>query len=111
MRLQTLKNISPHQSCSWCAISLQAPYKTQLEPMLQQYVLPCYDASAGHVRAKACWVTQQYADIRFADGRGRGATFMQLFQKTLDRLDDPDLPVGCLTVPACHIGHQPRQQP
>ena len=68
--------------------------------MLQQYVLPCYDAPAGHVRAKACWVTQQYADIKFADGRGRGPTFMQLFQKTLDRLDDPDLPVGHLTVHA-----------
>ena len=79
--------------------------------MLQQYVLPCYDAPAGHVRAKACWVTQQYADIRFADGRGRGPTFMQLFQKTLDRLDDPDLPVGRLTVPACYVGCQPMQQP
>ncbi|CAL5220954.1 g3058 [Coccomyxa viridis] len=70
-----------------------APYKTQLEPMLQQYVLPCFDAPAGHVRAKACWVAQQYADVKFAEGRGRGATFMQLFQKTLERLNDPDLPV------------------
>ncbi len=75
-------------------LCLQAPYKTQLEPMLQQYVLPCFDAPAGHVRAKACWVTQQYADVKFADGRGRGATFMQLFQKTLERLNDPDLPVS-----------------
>ena len=75
-------------------LCVQAPYKTQLEPMLQQYVLPCFDAPAGHVRAKACWVTQQYADVKFADGRGRGATFMQLFQKTLERLNDPDLPVS-----------------
>ena len=72
---------------------MQAPYKTQLEPMLQQYVLPCFDAPAGHVRAKACWVAQQYADVKFAEGRGRGATFRQLFQKTLERLNDPDLPV------------------
>ena len=41
--------------------------------MLQQYVLPCFDAPAGHVRAKACWVAQQYADVKFAEGRGRGA--------------------------------------
>ncbi len=76
---------------------MQAPYKTQLEPMLQQYVLPCFDAPAGHVRAKACWVAQQYADVKFAEGRGRGATFMQLFQKTLERLNDPDLPVRAKT--------------
>ena len=80
--------------CRPVLCDLQAPYKTQLEPMLQQYVLPCFDAPAGHVRAKACWVTQQYADIRFTDGRGRGPTFMQLFQKTLDRLNDPELPVS-----------------
>ena len=111
MRLQTLQKTLSHRSCSWLAIPLQTPYKTQLEPMLQQYVLPCYDAPAGHVRAKACWVTQQYADIKFADGRGRGATFMQLFQKTLERLDDPELPVGCPVVPACYLGRQPMQQP
>ena len=80
--------------CIHVSCNLQAPYKTQLEPMLQQYVLPCFDAPAGHVRAKACWVTQQYADIKFADGLGRGPTFMQLFQKTLDRLNDPELPVS-----------------
>ena len=80
--------------CRPVLCNLQAPYKTQLEPMLQQYVLPCFDAPAGHVRAKACWVTQQYADIKFADGLGRGPTFMQLFQKTLDRLNDPELPVS-----------------
>jgi hypothetical protein len=84
----------------------QAPYKTQLEPMLQQYVLPCFDAPAGHVRAKACWVTQQYADIKFADGRGRGPTFMQLFQKTLDRLNDPELPVSPASHPV-HSTHDP----
>lgn len=75
----------------WCA--LQAPYKAQLEPMLVQYVLPCFEAPAGHLRAKACWVTQQYADIKFAAGRGRGPTFLQLFQKTLSLLADPALPV------------------
>ena len=83
---------------------MQAPYKTQLEPMLQQFVLPCFDAPAGHVRAKACWVAQQYADVKFAEGKGRGATFMQLFQKTLERLNDPDLPVRlqpCLHTCVC----------
>jgi hypothetical protein len=74
---------------------MQAPYKAQIERMLVQYVLPTFDAPAGYLRAKACWVTQQYADIKFAEGRGRGATFVQLFQKTLALLGDPDLPVRC----------------
>ena len=90
--------------CRPVLCDLQAPYKTQLEPMLQQYVLPCFDAPAGHVRAKACWVTQQYADIKFTDGRGRGPTFMQLFQKTLDRLNDPELPVSHAAHPL-HSSH------
>ena len=61
--------------------------------MLLRYVAPCFSAPAGHLRAKACWVTQQYADVRFAEGRGRGATFLRLFQSTLGLLSDPDLPV------------------
>ena len=72
----------------------QAPYKAQLEPMLVQHVLPCFGSPAGHLRAKACWVTQQYADIKFPEGRGRGATFLRLFQATLGLLSDPELPVG-----------------
>lgn len=71
----------------------QANYKAQLEPMLMQYVVPAFSAPVGHLRAKACWVTQQYADIRFAAGRGRGPSFQQLFQKTLGLLADPELPV------------------
>ncbi len=81
----------PRYQRVWSA--LQAPYKAQLEPMLVQYVLPCFEAPAGYLRAKACWVTQQYADIKFAAGRGRGPTFLQLFQKTLSLLADPGLPV------------------
>ncbi|EIE23737.1 ARM repeat-containing protein [Coccomyxa subellipsoidea C-169] len=71
----------------------EAPYKAQLEPMLLRYVVPAFGAPVGHLRAKACWVTQQYADMRFAGGRGRGATFLQLFQSTLGLLADPELPV------------------
>ncbi len=58
-----------------------------------QYVVPAFSAPVGHLRAKACWVTQQYADVRFAAGRGRGPSFQQLFQKTLGLLADPELPV------------------
>ncbi len=72
---------------------IQAPYKAQLEPMLLRYVVPAFGAPVGHLRAKACWVTQQYADMRFVGGRGRGATFLQLFQSTLGLLADPELPV------------------
>jgi hypothetical protein len=89
-------------------VPAQAPWKTQLEPMLRQYVAPCFAAAAGHLRAKACWVTQQYADIKFAEGRGRGATFLQLFQATLGLLSDPDLPVrACKPVLAPSSGWNP----
>lgn len=74
-------------------MAVQAQYKGQLEQMLVRYVVPAFAAPAGHLRAKACWVTQQYADLRFAAGRGRGPTFAQLFQSTLGLLADPELPV------------------
>ena len=68
-----------------------------------QYVAPAFSAPVGHLRAKACWVTQQYADIRFAAGRGRGPSFQQLFQNTLGLLADPELPVLPQLLPCFHL--------
>lgn len=71
----------------------QAPYKHQLEPMLVQYVQPLFAAPAGHLRAKAAWVSGTFADIRFGAGLGTGPHFNALFQANVLALRDPELPV------------------
>ena len=76
------------------SLSLQAPYKNQLEGLLLNNVMPCFDSPYGHLRAKACWVAGQYADIDFREGSGQGHTFNSLFQKVVNAFQDPDLPVG-----------------
>jgi len=78
----------------WPSLSLQAPYKNQLEGLLLNNVMPCFDSPYGHLRAKACWVAGQYADIDFREGSGQGHTFNSLFQKVVNAFQDPDLPVG-----------------
>ena len=37
-------------------INLQEPYKTQLEPMLLQFVIPVFDSPLGHLRAKVVYL-------------------------------------------------------
>ncbi|KAL3141839.1 hypothetical protein ABBQ32_004507 [Trebouxia sp. C0010 RCD-2024] len=71
----------------------KAPYKNQLEGLLLNNVMPCFDSPFGHLRAKACWVAGQYAEIEFRDGGGRGPVFGSLFQKVVNAFQDPDLPV------------------
>ena len=72
----------------------QAPYKNQLEGLLLNNVMPCFDSPYGYLRAKACWVAGQYADIDFRDGQGCGPVFGSLFQKVVNAFQDPDLPVS-----------------
>ena len=86
-RLQSVGGL-PHSAV------VQEPYKQQLEPMLLQYVMPAFESECGHLRAKACWVAGQYADIDFRDGSGCGPTFNALFAQTVKALQDPDLPVS-----------------
>ena len=69
------------------------PYKGQLEQMLTGFVAPLFQSPAGHLRAKACWICGQFADIRFAEGKGQGQSFMGLMQLVMQRLQDPELPV------------------
>ena len=58
--------------------------------------MPCFDSPYGYLRAKACWVAGQYADIEFQAGAGQGPAFSSLFQKVVDAFQDPDLPVRAL---------------
>lgn len=54
-----------------------------------QYVLPYFNSSTGHVRAKACWVAGYYANADFNDH----GVFRQLFQAVVRALSDSELPV------------------
>lgn len=83
-----------------CRALVQAPYKNQLEGLLLNNVMPCFDSPFGHLRAKACWVAGQYAEIEFRDGGGRGPVFGSLFQKVVNAFQDPDLPVSRALSPA-----------
>ena len=94
-RNQMLHDTTVHAThAQWPFLSLQAPYKNQLEGLLLNNVMPCFDSPYGHLRAKACWVAGQYADIDFREGSGQGHTFNSLFQKVVNAFQDPDLPVG-----------------
>lgn len=71
----------------------EARYKTQLEPMIQQHVIPLFSSPHGHLRAKGCWLAGLYADTHFAEGQGRGPTFTAMLQCVIASLSDPELPV------------------
>lgn len=72
----------------------KAPYKDQTETMLMTYVAPCFSSPHGHLRAKAAWVAGCYSDIPFAGtGIGAGPNFMLLFERVINGMGDPDLPV------------------
>ncbi|EFJ12043.1 hypothetical protein SELMODRAFT_158348 [Selaginella moellendorffii] len=66
-----------------------SPYKHQLEQMLVQHVYPEFNSPAGHLRAKAAWVSGQYARITFANP----ANFTTALRSVVCALKDPDLPV------------------
>lgn len=65
------------------------PYKSQLEQMLVQHVFPEFNSPVGHLRAKAAWVSGQYASIPFADQRH----FSSAMHSIVSALKDPELPV------------------
>eukprot|EP00899_Mesostigma_viride_P026574 jgi/Mesvir1/7100/Mv09206-RA.2 len=64
-------------------------YKHSLEAMLELQVLPEFQNPEGHLRAKACWLAGQYADIPFQNH----ATFTSLLGNVMNCLRDPELPV------------------
>mmetsp|Transcript_2416 Transcript_2416/g.16258 ORF Transcript_2416/g.16258 Transcript_2416/m.16258 type:complete len:1039 (-) Transcript_2416:1522-4638(-) len=68
-------------------------FKGDLENMLKMYIVPEFQSQFGFLRAKACWVSQQFADLKFTDGKGDGPTFRMLFECIVRALQDPELPV------------------
>ncbi|XP_054821841.1 importin beta-like SAD2 [Prosopis cineraria] len=65
------------------------PYKSELEPMLVQHVLPEFSSPVGHLRAKAAWVAGQYAHVNFSDQNN----FHKALQCVVSGMRDPELPV------------------
>ncbi|KAG6510773.1 hypothetical protein ZIOFF_028809 [Zingiber officinale] len=65
------------------------PYKSELERMLIQHVLPEFTSPVGHLRAKAAWVAGQYANINFSDQNN----FRRVFHCVIAGFKDPELPV------------------
>ncbi|OQR68292.1 importin-7-like [Tropilaelaps mercedesae] len=41
------------------------PYKTQLEGMLCSYVFPLFLSNEGYLRARGCWLLQQFSEAKF----------------------------------------------
>ena len=64
-------------------------YKNHLESVLLNNVLPEFKSSNGFLRARACWVVQQFAVIKFTDAN----VLQQTLQCVLQCLYDKDLPV------------------
>jgi hypothetical protein len=53
--------------------------------MLSTYVVPCFTSPYGHLRAKACWVAQEFLEADFGD---EGAGQKQLLQLVLNAMTD-----------------------
>lgn len=65
-------------------------YRNQIEQMLTAYVFPEFASPHGHMRARACWVLQAFADIEFK-ARPILGEIIRLSSNAL--LADTDLPV------------------
>lgn len=65
------------------------PYKSQLEQMLVHHVFPEFNSPVGHLRAKAAWVSGQYAGTSFVNKQN----FSIALRSIVAALRDPDLPV------------------
>eukprot|EP00250_Pteridium_aquilinum_P010585 c19495_g1_i1 orf=322-3393(-) len=65
------------------------PYKSQLEQMLVHHVYPEFNSPVGHLRAKAAWVSGQYASTSFVNQQN----FSAALHKIVAALKDPELPV------------------
>lgn len=69
--------------------AVQEPYRSQLEAMLAAHVLPTFHSQHGHLRAKACWLAKEFADIQFSEGgAGAGPLFSTLLQAVINALHD-----------------------
>eukprot|EP00878_Enallax_costatus_P038160 GHUV01043324.1.p1 GENE.GHUV01043324.1~~GHUV01043324.1.p1 ORF type:complete len:672 (+),score=261.35 GHUV01043324.1:958-2973(+) len=75
-------------------LKTREPYRSQLEAMLAAHVLPTFNSQHGHLRAKACWLAKEFADIQFSEGgSGAGPLFDTMLQAVINALHDSELPV------------------
>ncbi|KAK3257312.1 hypothetical protein CYMTET_33436, partial [Cymbomonas tetramitiformis] len=88
-------------------LKITKPYTEALEEMLMSHVLPEFQNPHGHIRAKAAWVSGQYADIKFKNPQN----FIAHLQCIVGGLRDPDLPVRVDSVVALrnYVDASPRE--
>eukprot|EP00210_Caulerpa_lentillifera_P002538 g2435.t1 len=68
-------------------------YKRNIESVLLQYVMPCFQSGHSHLRSRACWIAGKFSAMKFKEGRGTGSTFQTLLQSVVLSMNDPELPV------------------
>lgn len=69
-------------------------YRPSLEPMLKTHVLPELTSAHGFLRARACWTYGQFARSIFRRGKAAEPEHLKAaFQRLLECMRDPDLPV------------------
>ena len=65
-------------------------YASQLEGLMVTFVFPDFNSPIAFLRYRACWMAQQFSNIKWADD---GTRLRQLIELVLNRLNDPALPV------------------
>jgi importin-7 len=64
-------------------------YANEIEGLLINSVFPDFTSPVAFLRYRACWMVQQFSDVRFGDANH----LHTLIQMVLQRLSDPSLPV------------------
>ncbi|KAK7056572.1 importin-7 [Halocaridina rubra] len=98
MQVLTSPNVDPrhkdgvmHMIGTMGAVLLKKKiYKDQMETMIAQYVFPEFQSPYGFMRARACWILQNFDEIKFKSDQNIVAA-MNCIQNAL--LNDNDLPV------------------
>lgn len=65
-------------------------YASELEGLLVTSVFPDFNSPVGFLRYRACWMVQQFSEVKWNDD---GTHLRTLIQLVLQRLSDPVLPV------------------
>lgn len=65
-------------------------YASELEGLLVTSVFPDFNSPVGFLRFRACWMVQQFSEVKWNDD---GTNLRTLIQMVLQRLSDPALPV------------------
>ncbi|GKY91239.1 hypothetical protein MPSEU_000096500 [Mayamaea pseudoterrestris] len=64
-------------------------YASQIEGLLTSSVFPDFNSPVSFLRYRACWMVQQFSDVKWSDE----AHLRNLLEMVLNRLNDPALPV------------------